>query len=160
MSKLYLYKPKQYWGFDIAKVEQKYNAKYVGDFCIKDKYGNWAESPCAIFWQEKPPVEGYSNYMALFVRNDQVFITSGESVEDLRMVGAVADNGEVIYSRFRHDYVTSSDGTAMIDGGRDYTKTTLRSRLVDVVLIGPDLVIEDVSFTNEETTEAAQTSVK
>jgi hypothetical protein len=48
----------------------------------------------------------------------------------------------------------------MIDGGRDYTKTTLRSRLVDVVLIGPDLVIEDVSFTNEETTEAAQTSVK
>jgi hypothetical protein len=37
--------------------------------------------------------------------------------------GVVANDGEVIYSRYRHDYRTSKDGSVMIDGGRDYTKT-------------------------------------
>ena len=35
----------------------------------------------------------------------------------------VAANGDVIYSRYRHDYRHSPDGSVWIDGGRDYTRS-------------------------------------
>jgi hypothetical protein len=151
MSELYLYTPKQYWVLNIESIEKNRNCKYVGDFAIKDRNGNWGEEPCSIFWQETPPVEGYSHYFAVFKRHSdgQAYITSGESIENLVMIGAVAENGEVIYSRFRHDCVYSSDGTAMIDGGRDYTKMTLCSPTVIIRLVGPDLLIDDIEYVEQ-----------
>jgi hypothetical protein len=151
MNELYLYTPKSYWGFNVEVMEQKRNCKYVGDFAIKDKNGNWAESPCAIFWQATPPVFGYSHYFAVFSRDDTVYVTSGESIEGMVMTGMVADNGEVIYSRYRHDCVYSADGTAMIDGGRDYVRSSFPCRAVNVRLIGPNLVIEEVPSDELET---------
>ena len=107
---------------NIKKIEQKYNAKYIGDFCLKTRDGSWSESPAAIFWQEKPPVEGYSNYFGLFVRDDRLFITSGESAFETPIEGIVSADGEVVYSRYRWDMRGLSDDSGYIDGGRDYVK--------------------------------------
>ena len=108
----------------VSAVEKKYNAVYVGDFCLKNKNGGWANEPAAVFWQPTPPVEGYSHYFGLLMHGSTLLITSGQSAFDDPIVGLVADNGEVVYSRYRHDFRTSSDGSVSIDGGRDYVKTT------------------------------------
>lgn len=108
--------------FDIAKVEEKYNAKFVGQFCCKTRGGTWAESPADVYWQETPP-EGYSNYFALITQMGSVYITSGASAVEPLITGVVANDGEVIYSRYRHDYRSSKDGSVWIDGGRDYVRS-------------------------------------
>lgn len=107
--------------FKIDVVEQKYNAKFVGQFCLKTKDGSWANSPADVYWQAEPPVAGYSNYFALITQYGSVYITSGESAV-VAPISAVESDGEIIYSRYRHDYRSTKDGIAIIDGGRDYTK--------------------------------------
>ena len=47
-------------------------------------------------------------------------ITGGEVIEELVFRG-VLDGDEVIYSRFRHDFVEGKNG-AWVDGGRDYNR--------------------------------------
>lgn len=113
----------QYQKFDVTIVEKHYNAKYVGDFCVRAKNGGWTEHPISIFWQEQPPKPDMSHYFGIY-RHDGggIMITSGESVAEGTWNGCVAKNGEIIFSRWRHDYRTSSDGTACVDGGRDYFK--------------------------------------
>ena len=107
---------------DIRAAEQKYNATFVGDFCIKNRRGDFLTETVAVFWQPIPPVEGYSHYFALLVRGDVVFITSGQTAFDLPIYGIRAKDGEIVYSRHRHDYRSCKDGSGSIDGGRDYTK--------------------------------------
>ena len=50
-------------------------------------------------------------------------------------------SNEVIYSRFRHDYRLTSDDTVMIDGGRDYTKSSGPGRTVRMQIVKDELVI-------------------
>lgn len=107
---------------DIAKVEEKYNAKFVGQFCLKTKHGDWANAPADVYWQATPPQPGYSNYFALIIQNDSLYITSGAAGVEPVISAAVAEDGEIIYSRYRHDYRVSKDKSVFIDGGRDYTK--------------------------------------
>lgn len=134
-----------YQPIDVKRVEKKYNATYVGDFCLKTKNG-WSDSPVAIFWQETPPVEGYSNYFGIFVQNDTLYITSGASAFAEPIDGIVADNGEVIFSRYRHDFHESSDHSVMVDGGRDYMRVlgNIRNPHVHIVPDGPKLKIVPV----------------
>lgn len=119
----------------ISAVEKKYNAKYVGQFCLKDKYGNWVNSPADVFWQAVPPQPGFSNYFALLFQGGSLMITSGASAVADVIVGAQADDGEIIYSRYRHDYRTSTDKSVFIDGGRDYTRTNTSTHLINMVII-------------------------
>ena len=107
--------------FKIDVIEEKYNAHFVGQFCLKTKDGSWANSPADVYWQEKPPVEGYSNYFALLYQGDTVYITSGASAVE-QPISAVEADGEIIYSRYRWDCRHTKNQTAMIDGGRDYVK--------------------------------------
>ena len=111
--------------FKITDIEKKYNAKYVGEFCLKTRDGQWANEAASIFYQKTPPVAGYSHYFALIKRDGQIYITSGQSAVDGTIWGIKAKDGEIIYSRFRHDYRVSKDGSVFIDGGRDYTKSSL-----------------------------------
>lgn len=120
--------------FAINAVEQKYNAKFVGMLPAKAKDGSWLLDPLAVFWQEKPPVEGYSNYMGLLVRNGETYITSGASAVEGVIIGVVADNGEIIYSNCRWDMRHSTDGSVWIDGGRDYTRTS-GGKIVEMVIV-------------------------
>lgn len=121
--------------FNIEKVEKQYDAHYVGQFCLKDKFGGWANSLADVFWQKTPPIEGYSNYFALFQRGSEIYITSGASAVEGVIFGIRADDGEIIYSRYRHDYRSSKDGSVFIDGGRDYVRASsnkyLQLKVVD-----------------------------
>ena len=122
--------------FDIAKVEAKYNAKFVGQLALKTKHGGWSGDSCGdVYYQETPPVEGYSKYFALIMQGGSAFITSGASAVDGIINGVVADDGEIIYSRYRHDYRTSTDGTTWIDGGRDYIRRGMHGRGVALKIV-------------------------
>lgn len=108
--------------FDIDKVESKYNARFVGQFCLKTVDGGWSESPADVYYAPNPDKsQGHSHYFGLIIQHGQLYITRGDSGVESDISAAVADDGEIIYSRYRHDYRTSADGSTFIDGGRDYT---------------------------------------
>ena len=114
---------------DPAKVEKKYNVKFVCETPIKLKNA-WRDYSSLIFYGEKHP-EG-SNYMALSFTYDgegkfcDLVVSDGISVTDCDIVGIV-DGDQIIYSRYRHDYRFAKDGS-FIDGGRDY----IRSNVTDI----------------------------
>ena len=131
--------------FNIAKVEQHYGAKFVGQFCLKDKNGNWVNSPADVYWQATPPVAGYSNYFALIIQKGSAYITDASIVGSTIISAVEADDGEIIYSRFRHHYIISKDGSTFIDGGRDYVKTnrpTIDLKIID----GEFYQLEDIDY--------------
>lgn len=109
--------------FKIDAVEKKYNATYVAELCLKFN-GSWVNSPAYVFYQEKPPVEDYSHYFALIIKPSGAFITSGASAVEGTIWAVEADDGEIIYSSYRHDYHQSKDKSVIIDGGRDYIKSS------------------------------------
>jgi len=52
-----------------------------------------------------------------------VMIADGIIATKETFSGVMAKNGDVIYSRYRHDYRTSDDGSVFVDGGRDYFRS-------------------------------------
>lgn len=128
---------------EIPNIEEHYAAKFIFDSCIRDTKGNWLNFPMAIFYQpddERVP-EGGSNYFALYWRPEtipptpdgkqRVFIANGiTATEPFQAV--VAKDGEVVWSRYRHDYRYSEDGSAWVDGGRDYLRWSGSGEVVDV----------------------------
>lgn len=101
----------------IVYIEQKYNAKYVFESCLKGKNG-WLDFPAAIFYTDVPHPKG-SNYFALYVdESDRFMITNGISA--IEPFSGIQIDENVYYSRYCHDY--RDCGPVAIDGGRDYTK--------------------------------------
>jgi hypothetical protein len=125
----------------IEYFEKKYNAQYIADLCLKTVDGSWANQPSAIFYQKTPPQPGYSNYFGVIVRDSQTYITSGQSAVEGTITGIEADDGEVIFSRYRHDFRESKDKSVFIDGGRDYVKANNPSRLVEIKIDGSEMVV-------------------
>lgn len=104
----------------IKLIEEKFNVKYVFESCLKNTEGNWVNFPIAIFYSEEPHPQG-SNYMGAYNRDGYMYVTDALSgVEDVTYTG-IECNGEVTYSRFRHDYRGTGCET-FIDGGRDYLR--------------------------------------
>jgi outer membrane protein assembly factor BamB len=101
-------------------------------------------------------VEGYSKYFALIIQNGSAYITSGASAVDGIITGIVADDGEIIYSRYRHDYRTSTDGTVFIDGGRDYVRCGRGGRCVSLKIVdGEFYQLEDSEIPDEREDQEA-----
>ena len=108
--------------FNIEKVESKYNAKFVGQFCLKAVGGGWANSPVDVYYVQNPDTSlGHSHYFGLFSRDGTVYITRGDSGVEPEITAAIAHDGEIIYSRYRHDCRVSKDQSVFIDGGPEYT---------------------------------------
>lgn len=102
----------------IKVFEKEYNAKYVLETCLKYKDGGWVNSPAAIFYTEKAHPKG-SNYFAVYYDGSTLMITDGlPAIKDVIFFGLEAE-GEVVYSRYRHDNREGKNG-AFVDGGRDY----------------------------------------
>lgn len=121
---------------NIQRIEQLREATYVCDTEHKDM-------PVSVFYGKTAhPVSG-SRYFALY-RADTIMITDGSFIEEQEITGAVAQDGEVVFSRSRHDYVTSSDGSVFIDGGRAYTKTNTRNLVTLLVRDGVLRILEDI----------------
>ena len=134
---------KGYYPLNIEKCEEKYNAKYIGDFQTKRKDGSWNDRPCAIFYVENPDIsKGHSNYFGLFmniisidpIEYGPLSITNGLSAVEEPFIAIQADNGEYVISSYLHDYRVSSDESVMIDGGRDYSRYTRDKKLVKLKL--------------------------
>uniref|UniRef100_A0AB74UL52 Uncharacterized protein n=1 Tax=Caulobacter phage BL57 TaxID=3348355 RepID=A0AB74UL52_9VIRU len=98
---------------NIARAEERYNAKYVGLYDLPDR-----EGPFYVFYTEAPDrSKGHDNYFGLFFHplEDQLYITSAATIRDARFSAIETSDGAFLVSRFRHDY--QERGGAMIDGG-------------------------------------------
>lgn len=138
---------KAFWSqLDIDRVCHKYNAKYMGYWCTKDQRGGWNDSPVDVFYVADPDrSKGHSNYFGMFTRWNELFICNAESAFSETMDGIVNKDGEVIISRYRHDY--RAGDICDIDGGRDYTKLTGDIKNVERVFVtvdGPNFIINGV----------------
>lgn len=127
---------------NVEKIENLKNAKYVIDTEKNDVH-------VAIFYgSTAPPVSG-SRYFGLYYGgyDNRLMITDGSFVEEQEIIGVVAENGDVIFSRYRHDYRTSPDGTATVDGGRAYVKSSLSPR-VRVRVKDGNVYVEELDIDN------------
>jgi hypothetical protein len=104
----------------IKKIEKARNCKYVFESCLKTVDGGWFNGPAAIFYNEEKHPTG-SNYMAVYVDGRTLYLADGISAVDNVIYEGIEAEGEVVYSRYRHDFREHKNG-AYIDGGRDYTK--------------------------------------
>ncbi len=136
----------------LARIEAKYEAKYVCETCLKTKDGQWINSATAIFYQPdatKIP-EGGSHWFGLFFRVDpmagpdgprRLMICNAITAVEQDITGIVAENGDIIYSRYRHDYHWSEDKTVMIDGGRNYDRHNMGGPLVTLRIMEDRLIV-------------------
>ena len=127
----------------IKVIEDKYGAKYMGYWCTKRPDGeSWNDRPVDVFHQPNPDVEkGHNEYFGMFVQQGTVFITNATSAFSDPITGIETEDGEVIVSRYRHDYVEK--GKYMVDGGRDYFRTS-GGPFVRIRVEGPEFVIERI----------------
>ncbi len=128
----------------IAKIEEIKNAKYVCETCLRGTDGGWANRPVAIFYGEEEHPVSKSRYFGIYIdMDDRIMITNGQSAVDEPIQGVIADNGDIIYSRYRHDFRRSPDGSVFIDGGRDYFRGSVLSqdRYVTMKIIDGELVV-------------------
>lgn len=153
MMDLFLTTPKDgYWLTEssIRNVEGLRDATYMGFWCTRTPSENgWYDTPVDVFYQPNPDVHaGHSHYFGLFYKNDKLYICDAKSAFSEPITGVITDDGEVIVSRYRHDYVTKGDH--MIDGGREYVRCSL-SPMAKITVDGSNFILERTSFILERT---------
>ena len=114
--------PVQYTKEFVKYIEEKYNGKYICETSVRGVTGIWTYDPAILFYSEIPHPEG-SNYFGIiegFKREYKIFNALPVMPETIDAV--VANNGDIIYSHYRHHYNISTDGSVWIDGGRSYTR--------------------------------------
>lgn len=128
-------------------IEEYYKAKFICETCLKNIDGGWANIPVAVFYTENAHPEG-SNWFGLYYNHDnKLMITDAKSALE-PFDALLFENGDILYSRYRHDYRTY--GNAMVDGGRDYFRYTPTndSKMVKIQIMKDKLEIVDDDFEN------------
>ncbi|NBX51922.1 hypothetical protein EBT25_18785, partial [bacterium] len=113
-------------------------------WCTKSPAGYWHESPVDVFYVANPDrSKGHSNYFGMFVNErGNVMICNAESAFSEPITGVLCDDGEVLVSRYRHDFVTK--GEISVDGGRDYTKTSGNVTYINVTVVDGEFQFDEV----------------
>lgn len=125
----------------IKAAEDKYGAKYMGYWCTKSPGGYWNGRPVDVFYQPDPDVsKGHTHYFGLLIQGGILYITNAASAFEEPITGIICEDGEVIVSRYRHNCV-EKDGR-MIDGGRDYVRSSLHAS-VTITVDADKFVISD-----------------
>lgn len=137
---MYFSEPTTCLPIDVSLVEQKKSTKYVGDFCIKQLNG-WTENPAAVFYQPIKTDPTHSDYFGLFVRDGKLLICDASSTFTDSINAIVANDGEIVFSRYRHDYAESKDMSVWIDGGRDYLRCSHPSTIIKIQMIDGNFII-------------------
>jgi hypothetical protein len=140
----------------IEAFEKEFNGKYVLETCLKmkDEHSGatyWADFPAAIFYTEKKHPKG-SNYFALYfaeLGRSSLMITNGLSAVKGVIFQGLEAEGEVVYSRYRHDYRAGKNG-AFVDGGRDYFRYG-GDNFNDYNIVKFKVVEDRLEFINEQT---------
>lgn len=123
----------------IKIIEDKMNAKFVFESCLKNRAGGWANMPVAIFYTEVAHPQG-SNYFGVYNDFDgRVTITDAISATE-PFEGLLIDD-DIIYSRYRHDF--REHNGVFIDGGRDYTRIG-GSRMAEATVVKLKVVDDHV----------------
>lgn len=133
-------------GINVPNVEKHYGCRYVCEWNTISKAGKVNNSPVALFWQEVPHPEG-SNWMGVFLNSDSnPYVMDGQSASRLPIRGYVSQEGQVLFSKYRHDFRQSNDGSVTVDGGREYTRLLGDVRCASVWLLpqcGKLVIIDD-----------------
>lgn len=104
------------------KVEELYSEKDgvpVKHVCSTE----FGDSIVDIFYRETPHPKFGNRYFAVFFRDNVPYIASADDVEKLTFGLVQNDDGDMEYSRSRHDYKQFKNGN-MIDGGRAYIRSS------------------------------------
>lgn len=131
---------------DIEKVEKKFKAKYVYETSLKQGDA-WRYEPSLIFYTEEPHPQG-SNWFAISKSSGDYVISNALETVMEPIVAVVAENQDVIYSRYRHDYRTSPDKSVWIDGGRDYFRGS--GKAITLKVNNDKLEIQDATQNQSE----------
>ena len=106
---------------NIKKVEELYSEKDgvpVKHVCTTE----FGDSIVDVFYRDTPHPKFGNRYFAVLFRDDVPYIANADEVEKLTFGLVQNDNGDMEYSRSRHDYKQFKNGN-MIDGGRDYIRS-------------------------------------
>ena len=93
-------------------------ARYVGQFPLRTSgdYPSFTDWAADFYYVPDPDVsKGHSNYFAVYVRDEKVYITNGKHVEKLVCTVCIMHDGSYLYPRFQHDF--RSVGDFFVDGG-------------------------------------------
>lgn len=107
---------------NIKKVEELYSEKDgvpVKHVCTTE----FGDSIVDVFYRDTPHPKFGNKYFALLFRDNVPYIANADEVEDLTFGLVQNDNGDMEYSRSRHDYKQFKNGN-IIDGGRDYIRSS------------------------------------
>ena len=121
---------------NIKKVEELYSEKDgvpVKHVCTTEFANDLAATGGAsiiadVFYRETPHPKFGNKYFALYfkisenLKYDKLMIANADQVENLTFGMVQNDDGDMEYSRSRHDYKRFKNGN-MIDGGRDYIRS-------------------------------------
>jgi hypothetical protein len=125
---MFLKTPEHGYHFDSDKIkiiENHYGAKYLGYWTVKwSENLGWSSFPVDVFYQPNPDVsKGHTHYFGMHIsERGDLMISNAESAFSEPITGILTDDDEVIVSRYRHDFVVKEG--YMIDGGRDYTRSS------------------------------------
>ena len=107
---------------NIQKVEQLYSEKDgvpVKHVCSTE----FSDGIIAdVFYRATSHPKFGNKYFAILFRDDKPYIANADRVEDLTFGMVENDDGDLEYSRSRHDYKSFKNGN-MVDGGRDYIRS-------------------------------------
>lgn len=104
------------------KVEELYSEKDgvpVKHVCTTE----FGDSIVDIFYRDTPHPKFGNRYFAILFRDNVPYIANADEVEKLTFGLVQNDDGDMEYSRSRHDYKQFKNGN-MIDGGRDYIRSS------------------------------------
>lgn len=125
--------------FNTAAVEQLYSEKdgvEVKYVCTTDLRNS--DVPADVFFRETPHPQFGNRYFGMLVHNGTTYITDADIVETFEFGMVENDNGELEYSESHHDYKSFDNGN-MIDGGRQYIRT---SKGADVYVVRDGQLLE------------------
>lgn len=107
--------------FDKEQIDKIANLKSARYVCASEHQGKSVE----VFYSDKAHPASGSRYFALYYSShtNELMITDGSFIEEQKIYAVIADDGDIIYSRHRHDYRKSNDDSVWIDGGRSYTRS-------------------------------------
>lgn len=95
---------------------------------------NMSNVPCDIFYNVEPNPKYKNRYFALYVSGGNMYVMGADSVENLTFSAVRDKNGDYIYSRYRHDFVTGKGEGVFIDGGREYTRCAADAECINFVV--------------------------
>ena len=118
----------------LRKLEERHQGIFIGSYARRLASGGWTEAPVCVFFVPFPDwSKGHGHYLGVHAdRDGALWLSNAGSIQETTWPAAVGQDGEVVVSRFRHDFQQTQDKTASIDGGQDYARGSGPSAAVQI----------------------------